>query len=118
MQVGEPAFGLVRVGRGYALTRRRVDYGGTRRALIEPVGSDPTGGRPADLLDARIDGLDAVRESGDGQSGFRLRCGKPFGRWEDLQRRAAQTQDGDERKGQKTRPAMECTDHGPAPHMS
>ena len=118
MQVGEPAFGLVRVGRGYALTRRRVDYGGTRRALIEPVGSDPTGGRPADLLDARIDGLDAVRESGYGQSGFRLRRGDALGRREDRQCRAAQAQDGDERKGQKTRPAMECTDHGPTLHMS
>jgi hypothetical protein len=118
VQVRQPAFGLVRVGRGHALTRRRVDHGGARRALIEPVGGDPTGGRSADLLHARIDGLDAVREGGDGQSGFRLRRGDALGRRENRQCRAAQAQDDNEREGQETRPAMECTDHGPAPHMS
>ena len=118
MKVGEPAKGLIRVGRGNARARRRVDHGSTRRALIEPIGGDPTGGRPPDLLDARIDGLNAVHEDGDGHAGFRLRRGDALGCRKDRERSAAQAQDGDEREGQKTRPAMECTDHGPAPHMS
>ena len=118
MKVGQPTKGLVRVGRGHARARRRVDHGSTRRALVEPVGDDPARGRTADLLHARIDGLDALRESGDGQPGFGLWRGDPLGRRKDRQRRAAQAQDGDEREGQQTRPAMECTDHGPVPHMS
>ena len=100
MKVGEPAKGLVRVGRGNARARRRVDHGSTRRALIEPIGGDPTGGRPPDLLDARIDDLDALREGGDCQASLHLRRGDALDCRKDRERSAAQAQDRDERECQ------------------
>ncbi len=118
MQVGEPALNLIGISRGHAFPRCRVDHGCSWLTLIEPVSGDPSRWRPADLLDTRIDQLDTVRESGDRQFGLCLRRGKPLGRRKDRQRRATQAEDSDEQEGQQTRPAMECTDHGPAPHMS
>ena len=58
--------------------------------LIEPVGGDPARRRAADLLDARIGGLDARRRaSATRQPRLGLRRGEPLGRREDRQRRAA-----------------------------
>ena len=119
VQVGQPAFGRVRVGRGHALARGRVDHGGAGRAAVEPVGGDPARGRAADLLDARIGGLDALGERGDASGPPRpaaRQARSAAGKTDSAAPLSAE--DGDESQGQQTRPAMECADHGPAPHMS
>ncbi len=90
VQVGKPALRLVGVGGGHTLTSGGVDHCGAGRALIEPVGRDPARGRAADLLDARIGALDAIREGGHRHARLGLRRGNALGRREDRQRRAAQ----------------------------
>ncbi len=77
----------------------RIDHRGARRAIVEPVGGDPARGRAPDLLDARIGGLNARGEFGNGQPRFRLRRGQALRRRKDRQRRSAERQDGDRAQG-------------------
>ena len=87
VQVGQPALDRVRVGRGHARPRRRIDHGRPRRSVVEPVCGDASGGRALDLLHPRIGDLDAGREIGNAHRVIGLRRapaapppGRPKGR--------------------------------------
>ena len=113
VQVCQPTLNLVRIGRGHVLTCGRVNHSGAGRTLVEPIGGDPARGRTPDLLDARMDRLYPLREDGNRQAGLRLRRGETLGRRKDRQCGPAQSEDGEKGEGQKSRPAMKCSDHDP-----